>query len=270
MSHHIVQASSLCYAYPDGTRALDDISFRIEHGEAVAIVGANGAGKSTLLLHLNGCLAPERGTVRVGDYPITPATLAAVRRSVGMVFQDPDDQLFMPTVFDDVAFGPLNLGLPTAETEARVVRALQTVGAAHLRDRPPYKLSGGEKRAVAIATVLSMAPDILVMDEPTAGLDPRARRGLIELLHGFEHTKIIATHDLDMALDLCGRTIVLRQGRVEADGPTLELLGDAGLLERSGLALPPRLQACPVCGETARQEREPAGSEKEKEKARCN
>ena len=252
MSHHIVEAVGLSFSYPDGTRALDDVSLRIEHGESVAVVGANGAGKSTLLQHLDGCLAPTAGTVRVGDYPISKATLAAVRRSVGMVFQDPDDQLFMPTVFDDVAFGPLNLGLPPEEVEARVARALETVGAAHLRDRPPYRLSGGEKRAVAIATVLSMSPDVLVLDEPTASLDPRSRRQLIALLAQFAHTKIIATHDLDLVLDLCGRTIVLQGGRVAADGRTADLLRDRALLEASGLELPLRLQACPACGSPGR------------------
>jgi cobalt/nickel transport system ATP-binding protein len=250
MSHHIVEAIGLRFAYPDGTHALDGVSFRIVHGESVAIVGANGAGKSTLLQHLNGCLVPSGGTVCVGDHPITKASLAAVRRSVGMVFQDPDDQLFMPTVFDDVAFGPLNLGLPPDEVEARVTRALETVGAAHLRERPPYRLSGGEKRAVAIATVLSMSPDILVLDEPTASLDPRSRRQLIALLATFAHTKIIATHDLDLALDLCERTIVLQGGRVAADGRTSELLRDRALLEASRLELPLRLQACPACGTT--------------------
>lgn len=249
MSHHIVEAAGLSFAYPDGTRALEGVSFRIEHGESVAIVGANGAGKSTLLQHLDGCLTPATGTVRIGDYPISKATLAAVRRSVGMVFQDPDDQLFMPTVFDDVAFGPLNLGLPADEVEARVQRALETVGAAHLKDRPPYRLSGGEKRAVAIATVLSMSPDVLVLDEPTASLDPRSRRQLIALLSGFAHTKIIATHDLDLVLDLCGRTIVLQGGRVAADGPTSELLRDRVRLEAWGLELPLRLQGRPACGQ---------------------
>ena len=248
MSHHIVEAIGLSFAYPDGTKALDGVSFRIEHGEAVAIVGANGAGKSTLLQHLNGCLAPGAGRVRIGDAPITKGNLAAVRRSVGMVFQDPDDQLFMPTVFDDVAFGPLNLGVPPEEVAARVADALATVGAAHLADRPPYRLSGGEKRAVAIATVLSMAPDVLVLDEPTASLDPRARRQLIALLAGFAHTKIIATHDLDMALALCGRTIVLQAGRVAADGPSAELLRDRERLEGWGLELPLGLQGCPACG----------------------
>jgi cobalt/nickel transport system ATP-binding protein len=249
MSHHIVEAAALSYLYPDGTPGLDGVSFRIEHGESVAIVGANGAGKSTLLLHLTGCLMPTGGALRVGDYPLTPKTLDAVRRSVGMVFQDPDDQLFMPTVFDDVAFGPLNLGLPKDEVEARVTRALETVGAAHLKDRPPYRLSGGEKRAVAIATVLSMSPDILVLDEPTASLDPKSRRKLIDLLGAFTHTKIVATHDLDLALDLCERTIVLANGRVAADGKTAELMRDRGLLDASHLEMPLRLQACPVCGE---------------------
>ena len=251
MSHHLVEVKDLHYRYPDGTQALRGVSFRIVHGESVAVVGANGAGKSTLLQHLNGYLAPQQGAVRVGDCPLTPQTLATIRRAVGMVFQDPDDQLFMPTVFDDVAFGPLNMGLPPAEVESRVARALETVGAAHLRERPPYRLSGGEKRAVAIASVLSMSPDVLVLDEPTSNLDSRARRQLIGLLRSFTHTKIIATHDLDMVLDLCERTIVIRAGQVMADGPTLQIFSDDALLEASHLERPARLQACPVCGRPA-------------------
>lgn len=247
MSHHIVEVRDLEYAYPDGTPAVRGMSFCIHHGEAVAVVGANGAGKSTLLRHLNGYLSPAKGLVRIGDFPLSKATLPDVRRTVGMVFQDPDDQLFMPTVFDDVAFGPLNLGLPPAEVEMRVMAALAQVEAEHLRDRPPYKLSGGEKRAVAIASVLSMSPDILVMDEPTTGLDPRARRRLIELLRGFHHTKIIATHDLDLVLDLCERTIVLHEGRVAADGPTAAIFSDEALLTRSHLEKPLRMQGCPNC-----------------------
>jgi cobalt/nickel transport system ATP-binding protein len=238
MSHHIVQVEDLVYAYPDGTAALRGVSFRITHGESVAIVGANGAGKSTLLLHLNGAVRPTAGTVRVGDFPLTTATLAEVRRTVGMIFQNPDDQLFMPTAGDDVAFGPLNLGLPPEEVEARVRAALDTVGASHLRDRPPYRLSGGEKRAVAIATVLAMSPSILVMDEPSSNLDPRARRLLIELLKTFHHTKIVATHDLDLVLDLCPRTIVMHQGAVAADGPTETVFRDQALLERCHLERP--------------------------------
>lgn len=247
MSHHIVEAKDVRYSYPDGTHALKGVSFRITHGESVAVVGANGAGKSTILLHLNGYLTPGEGTVRIGDFPLTKKNVHAVRRTVGMVFQDPDDQLFMPTVKDDVAFGPLNLGLPEDEVERIVDQALETVGALHVKDRPPHRLSIGEKRGVAIATVLAMSPDILVMDEPTASLDPLARRRLIELLATFKHTKIIATHDLDMALDLCPRTIVINDGRVIADGPTLEIFQNEQVLRRSHLEKPLRMQGCPVC-----------------------
>ena len=247
MSHHLVEVKDLHYRYPDGTSALRGVSFRITHGEAVAIIGANGAGKSTLLLQLNGCLLPQAGTVRIGDLPLNRKTLPHVRRTVGMVFQDPDDQLFMPLVHDDVAFGPLNLGLPAEEVEERVESALATVGASHLKDRPPYRLSGGEKRAVAIASVLSMSPSILVMDEPTAALDPKTRRHLIQLLKTFNHTLIIATHDLDLVLDLCSRAIVFKEGLIVADGPTLEILQNQELLNSSSLEKPLRLQGCPVC-----------------------
>jgi cobalt/nickel transport system ATP-binding protein len=256
VSHHIVEAIGLHYTYPDGTKGLNGVSFRISHGESVALVGENGAGKSTLLLHLNGYLWATRGQLRIGDYPLTQDNLVAVRRSVGMVFQNPDDQLFMPTVFDDVAFGPLNLGLGKLEVEAKAVQALETVGAGHLRKRPPYKLSQGEKRSVAIATVLAMSPDILVMDEPTSSLDPRSRRRLIKLLKTFKHTKIIATHDLDMAMDLCERTIVLHQGQITADGPTLKLFQDQELLNRSSLERPLAMQQCPVCGQSENKEQE--------------
>jgi len=247
MSHHIVEVLDLKFRYPDQTRALGGISFRIRHGESVAIVGANGAGKSTLLLHLNGYLTPSEGKVRIGDFLLTPATVREVRRTVGMVFQDPDDQLFMSSVFDDVAFGPLNLGLTKEEVTDRVKSALETVGVAHLKDRPPYRLSTGQKRRVAIASVLSMSPDILVMDEPSSGLDPHARTQLIELLQSFHHTKIIATHDLDMVVDLCERTIVLHDGLVRADGPTLDIFADAKLLAACSLEKPLRMQGCPVC-----------------------
>ena len=247
MSHHIVEVKELEFSYPDSTHALLGISFKITHGESVAIVGANGAGKSTLLLHLNGYLTPTIGQVRIGDFPLTKETLQEVRRTVGMVFQDPDDQLFMSTVYDDVAFGPLNLGLPIAEVDTRVQMALETVGVAHLKNRPPHRLSSGQKRRVAIATVLSMTPDILVMDEPTAGLDPQARRQLINLLHTFKHSKIIATHDLDMVMDLCERTIILHDGKIKADGPTSEIFQNEQLLAESHLEKPFRLQACPVC-----------------------
>lgn len=248
MSHHLVEAQDVHYAYPDGTPALRGVSFRITHGESVGLIGANGAGKSTLLLHLSGALMPTAGTINVGGYALTKDTLAQVRRTVGMVFQDPDDQLFMPTVRDDVAFGPLNMGLTQAEADRRAREALETVGAGDLADRPPYRLSGGQKRAAAIATVLSMSPAILAMDEPTSGLDPWARRRLLGLLAGFAHTKIIAGHDLDMIMALCGRVILLHEGRVAADGPAGEILRDGALLAASRLEKPPSLQACPICG----------------------
>ena len=247
MSHHIVEAKNLQHIYPDGTIAIKDVSFRITHGESVAIIGANGAGKSTLLQHLNGCLLATSGQVRIGDRPLSKGTLPDIRRTVGMVFQYPDDQLFMPTVFEDVAFGPLNLGLSGNDVDQRVSEALTQVGAGHLRDKPPYHLSGGEKKRVAIATVLAMSPDILVMDEPTSGLDPFARRQLISLLRAFNHTKIFTSHDLDMVLDLCPRTIVLHEGAIMADGPTAEIFHNDALLTLCRLEKPFSMQGCPIC-----------------------
>ncbi len=240
MSHHLVEARDVVFAYPDGQAALNGVSFTIHHGESVAIVGGNGAGKSTLLLHLNGVLTPIRGQVCIGDIPITRENLAEVRHTVGTIFQEADDQLFMPTVFDDVAFGLSHQGLVAADIETRVMQALATVGAAHLRDRPPYRLSGGEKRAVAIAGVLVMQPSILVMDEPSSGLDPAARRRLIKLLTGFDHTRIIATHDLDLVLELCSRVLVMHRGVIEADGTPDEIFANTELLEYCQLEPPPR------------------------------
>jgi len=242
MSHHMVEVRDLYFDYPDGTEALKGVSFRIEHGGAVALVGSNGAGKSTLLHHLNGYLRTLRGEVIIGDTRLTRETAVIARRAVGMVFQDPDDQLFMPTVAEDVAFGPLNAGLPLDQVEARVTMALGRVGMAHLRERPPYRLSSGEKRAVAIATVLAMAPDILVMDEPSSNLDPRMRRRLIELLRSFEHTKIIASHDLELVIEVCSRVIVLDGGQVVADGPTKVILNDESLMLAHGLERPHSLR----------------------------
>ncbi len=238
MSHHIVEVRDLGFIYPDGTEAIKGISFRITHGESVGIIGCNGAGKSTLLTHLNGYLSASHGEVRVGDVPLSAETAAAIRRSVGIVFQDPDDQLFMPTVAEDVAFGPLNAGLPQAEVELRVASSLARVGMAHVSERPPYRLSAGEKRAVAIATVLSLEPDILVMDEPSSNLDPRARRRLINLLKSFEHTRIIATHDLELVVEVCSRVIVMDGGKVVADGSTLDVLDDEVLMLEHGLERP--------------------------------
>lgn len=248
MSHHIVKATSVSYTYPDGTRALDDISFLITHGASVALVGANGAGKSTLLLQLAGCLLPTAGSLQIGDAVVTQQNVAEARRAVGLVFQDPDDQLFMPTVMEDVMFGPLNLGLSESEARQKARESLDAVGAAHLADRPPYKLSGGEKRAVSIAAVIALSPNILVMDEPTANLDAKSRRAIIELLRGFEHSKIVATHDLDLAMDVCDRVLVLSQGRIKADGPIADVFANRALLEACHLEPPLRMQACPVCG----------------------
>ncbi len=235
MSHHLVEMRDVWFGYPDGTEALRGVSFRITHGESVALVGGNGAGKSTLLLHLIGILRPVRGEVRVGDVPVIEATLPQVRRAVGYVFQDPDDQLFMPTVREDVAFGPVNMGVPAEDVERRVRDALEQVRIGHLADRPPYRLSAGEKRAAAIATVLSMTPDVLVMDEPSANLDPRARRRLIELLRGFRHTKILATHDLELVRAACERVIVLDRGGILADGVTSAVLADGAVREALGI-----------------------------------
>lgn len=247
MSHHLTEVKELHYSYPDGRQAIKGISFRIHHGECVGVIGANGAGKSTLLMLLMGLLFPQQGEVRVGDIPVTKKTLPMIRQKMSMVFQDPDDQLFMTTVYDDVAFGPRNYKLDEGEVEKRVIKALETVGILHLKDRAPYRLSGGEKRSAALAAVLALEPDILILDEPTAALDPQSRRRLIKLLQSFTHTRIIAAHDLDMVLELCPRTIVIRNGLVMADGPSAEILTNAELLENCGLELPLSLQACPIC-----------------------
>ena len=242
MSHHVIEARDVWFTYPGGAEALRGVSFRITHGEAVGIIGCNGAGKSTLLLHLNGYLSPERGEIWIGECRITRQTVAMARRAVGLVFQDPDDQLFMPTVFEDVAFGPLNQGLSDHAAETRVTAALERVGMAHLQDRPPHKLSAGEKRAVAIATVLAMDPDILVMDEPSSNLDPRGRRRLIGWLRGFAHTRIIATHDLELVVEVCTRVLVMDAGRIVAEGPTVDVLNDETLMVAHGLERPHSLR----------------------------
>ncbi|RBP57105.1 cobalt/nickel transport system ATP-binding protein [Alkalibaculum bacchi] len=247
MSHHKIILEDVYYTYPDGKKALNGISFEIHHGESVAIVGANGAGKSTLLLSLVGILFPDSGNIVIGDVPVTKETLSLIRQKVGFTFQNADDQLFNATVYDDVAFGPRNYKLPESEVERRVLLALETVGVSHLKDRPPYKLSGGEKRCVSIAAVLSMEPDILLMDEPSSALDPKSRRRLINLLNNFKHTRIITTHDLDMVLDVCDRTIVLGNGRIMADGPTEVILNNEKLLDECCLEKPFSLQNCSIC-----------------------
>jgi cobalt/nickel transport system ATP-binding protein len=248
MSHHKIIFEDVYYSYPDGKKALNGINFEIHHGESVAIVGSNGAGKSTMLLTMVGIMLPQSGKIIIGDVPLTKKTIPVIRQKIGFTFQNADDQLFNATVYDDVAFGPRNYKLSEDEVKKRVDRALEIVGASHLKDRPPYKLSGGEKRSVSIASVLSMEPDILLMDEPSAALDPKNRRRLINLLKDFMHTKIIATHDLDMVLDACDRTIIIGNGQVLADGKSKEILNDAELLDSCGLEKPLVLQGCPICG----------------------
>lgn len=243
MNRPFITIKDLHYRYPDGTAALKGVSVDIDEGEALAVIGGNGAGKSTLLLHLNGTLPPAGGTVEVGGIHVTPDSAAQVRRLVGMVFQNPDDQLFMPTVSEDVSFGPLHMGLEADETGERVRRALEQVGAWDVRDKPPHHLSGGEKRAVSIAGILAMDPVVLVMDEPGSALDPWARRNLIGLLNGLTYTRIIATHDLDLALDVCPRSLILRNGEVAACGDTRALLSDGELLASCRLEQPWRLRA---------------------------
>nr|WP_222131957.1 ABC transporter ATP-binding protein [Pseudonocardia sp. C8] len=227
----------LAFAYPDGHQALHGVDLTVAAGERVALLGPNGAGKTTLVLHLNGILTGE-GSVEIGGLPVAREHLQEIRRRVGIVFQDPDDQLFMPTVGEDVAFGPANFGLRGAELRERVRRALHAVGMADHADRSPLHLSGGQRRRVALATVLACDPEILVLDEPSSNLDPVARRELAEVLLGLDVTMLMVTHDLPYALQLCPRSVVLDGGVVAADGPTRELLADDELLARHRLELP--------------------------------
>ncbi len=233
----------LAYAYPDGHQALFGVDLHIASGERVALLGPNGAGKTTLVLHLNGILGGpgengSEGTVEVGGLAVAKPNLQEIRRRVGIVFQDPDDQLFMPTVAEDVAFGPANFGLRGGELRARVTEALQAVGMDEHGDRSPLHLSGGQRRRVALATVLACDPEILVLDEPSSNLDPVARRELAEVLLRLDRTMLMVTHDLPYALQLCPRSVVLDGGTVVADGPTRELLADDELLARHRLELP--------------------------------
>jgi energy-coupling factor transporter ATP-binding protein EcfA2 len=236
-----IELRDLQYRYPDGAQALRGVSFAVAPGECVGLIGPNGAGKSTLLLHLNGLL-PEKldgqSAVLIQGQPITADNALAVRRQVGFLFQDPNDQLFCPTVFEDVAFGPQQFGADAREVQSRVTRALAQVNLAGFEARSPHHLSGGEKRRVCLAGVLACEPSLLVLDEPTSNLDPRGRRDLKQLLREIPITKIVATHDLEFVAELCSRVVVLSSGQVVADGPTVEILSDEPLMLRHDLETP--------------------------------
>jgi cobalt/nickel transport system ATP-binding protein len=233
-----IELRDVSYSYPDGHEALRGVHLTVDAGERVAILGPNGAGKTTLVLTLNGILAPRAGTVTVGDLPVVKPNLGEIRRRVGIVFLDPDDQLFMPTVREDVAFGPANLGLRADALDAAVAEALATVGMSDAADRSPHHLSFGERRRVALATVLAMQPDVLVLDEPSSNLDPVARRELAEIVLRLDVTVVLVTHDLPYALQLCDRAVVLDEGRLVADGPVTEVLSDEATMAAHRLELP--------------------------------
>ena len=238
MSTPVLDVRGLAYAYPDGHQALFGVDLHVHQGERVALLGPNGAGKTTLVLHLNGILNPGAGTVAVSGLPVTKKNLQEVRRRVGVVFQDPDDQLFMGSVRDDVAFGPANLGVKGEALDRRVHDALDKVGMVNFIDRPPHHLSFGQRRRVAVATVLAMEPEILVLDEPSSNLDPASRRELADILRTLDVTVLMVTHDLPYALELCPRSVVLSDGSIVADGPTYDILTDAALMTAHRLELP--------------------------------
>jgi energy-coupling factor transporter ATP-binding protein EcfA2 len=238
MSDYAVRITRLRFSYPDGTPALEDIDLDIRAGERVALVGPSGAGKSTLLLHLNGILRGT-GMVRVMGQTVAEGDLKLIRKQLGLVFQDPNDQLFCPTVHEDVAFGPLNLGIPSNDVGRRVAKALADVSLDQsCGSRSAHHLSHGERKRVSLACVLAMEPAILALDEPTSNLDPGSRRRLIDLIDSLSATLIVGTHDLEMVLKLCPRTIVMDRGKIRADGETRRLLADAGLMEKHGLEVP--------------------------------
>lgn len=244
MTDAVLDIHGLAYAYPDGHQALFGVDLHIGRGERVAVLGPNGAGKTTLILHLNGILGTHTssgqgaGSVSVAGLPVVKDNLQEIRRRVGIVFQDPDDQLFMPTVREDVAFGPANLGLTPAEITDRVAEALAAVGMSEFADRAPHHLSFGQRRRVAVATVLAMRPDVLVLDEPSSNLDPASRRELADVLRALDITLVMVTHDLPYALELCERAVILSAGLIAADGKTRDVLSNRALMSEHRLELP--------------------------------
>ena len=238
MATPVLEVQGLAYAYPDGHQALFGVDLHVHQGERVALLGPNGAGKTTLVLHLNGILTGGAGAVSVSGMPVTKQNLKEIRRRVGIVFQDPDDQLFMATVRQDVAFGPANMGVKGAELDQRVIDALDRVGMVDYADRPPHHLSFGQRRRVAVATVLAMEPEILVLDEPSSNLDPASRRELADIMRSLDVTVLMVTHDLPYALELCPRSVILHDGTVVADGATYDVLTDDALMKANRLELP--------------------------------
>jgi cobalt/nickel transport system ATP-binding protein len=238
MSVPALEVRDLSFDYPDGTPVLHSVDFHVHAGERVALLGPNGAGKTTLVLHLNGILTPRNGSVTVAGLPATEENIHEIRRRTGLVFQDPDDQLFMPTVRQDVAFGPANFGVHGTDLDDRVREALEAVGMMDVADRPPHHLSLGQRRRVAVATVLAMRPEIVVLDEPSSNLDPASRHELAHILEDLEITMLMVTHDLPYALELCERSLVINHGRIVADGPTAAILGDRELMRSNRLELP--------------------------------
>lgn len=237
-----IDIEQLSFRYETGVEILKDITFHATGDESIGLIGANGVGKSTLLKMLVGLNLDYEGMIRVEGIPVKKDTLAEIRSKIGYVFQDSENQLFMNTVYEDVAFAPRNYGLSEHEVAERVKDALEQTGISHLKDRPIYKMSGGEKKLASIATILSMTPDIILMDEPSIALDPKNRRNLIRILNSFHYLKIIASHDLDMILDTCSRTILMSDGKIIADGRTENILYDKELLENYNLELPLCLQ----------------------------
>lgn len=234
----IVRIKNLEYIYPDGTSALRGIDLDIFEGESIGLIGPNGAGKSTLLLHLNGILREGRGSIEILGMKVEEKNLIKIRQKVAIVFQQPDDQLFMPTVFDDIAFGPINAGYSEEKVRKKVKEALKEVGMTGYEKRCSHHLSLGEKKRISLATVLSMEPEIMILDEPTSNLDPRARRHLIELLNNLNLTKIVAGHDLELILEICQRVILLDEGKIVTNGETKEVLSNKSLMEYHGLEVP--------------------------------
>lgn len=231
----VIRIDSLSYRYPDGQKAINGLDLVVQKGESVALIGPNGAGKSTIILHLNGILH-SNGAVKIMGQPVTDRNIKWIRSKVGLVFQNPEDQLFSPTVFDDVSFGPVNMGLSEIEVRRLVKKALEEVGMSGYEERSPHHLSWGEKKRIAFATVLAMSPEIMVADEPTSNLDPRAKWSLIALLNSLQMTKIIASHDLDLVASVCSRAVIIDEGRVAADGAIREILTNNDLLRAHGLS----------------------------------